>query len=141
MSTFKRLFNVGMGKAKVASKGVSEAVSGVGDVAPSGDWVDSVRHTAADAAETVAEVIRPAERVARAETASGARAETAKPAALERNRICAEPSVPAARMTISACSTVCGSASVPEREHTDTCHAASFRATLKTSTPQNMRAP
>ena len=51
MSTFKRLFNVGKGKAKVARKGVADT-----------DWVDAARHTAADAAEAVADAIRPPDR-------------------------------------------------------------------------------
>lgn len=51
MSTFKRLFNVGKGKAKVARKEAAET-----------DWVDVARHKVADAAETVADAIRPPEK-------------------------------------------------------------------------------
>jgi hypothetical protein len=50
MSTFKRLFNVGKGKAKVARQGVAESFSG---------GADGLRHSAADAAESLAETIRP----------------------------------------------------------------------------------
>ena len=51
MSTFKRLFNVGKGKAKVAQKDVAET-----------DWVDVARNKVADATEAVADAIRPPER-------------------------------------------------------------------------------
>lgn len=51
MSTIKRLFNVGKGKARVAQKEAAET-----------DWVDVARHRAADAAEAVADAIRPPER-------------------------------------------------------------------------------
>ena len=59
MSTFKRLFNIGKGKAKVASREVGEAFGGARTSAGEGQWADDVRHRAADAAEALAGALRP----------------------------------------------------------------------------------
>ena len=50
MSTFKRLFNVGKGKAKVTRNSVSSSLA---------DGTDGMRHAAADAAEAFADAVRP----------------------------------------------------------------------------------
>ncbi len=59
MSTFKRLFNIGKGKAKAASRDVGEAFGSATTSVSDGQWADDVRHRAADAAEAIAGVIRP----------------------------------------------------------------------------------
>lgn len=53
MSTFKRLFNVGKGKARVARRDAGEALDPA-------ELLESARHRAADAAEAMADAIRPA---------------------------------------------------------------------------------
>ena len=50
MSTFKRLLNIGKGKARAASKNLPTGLA---------DGTDDLRHAAADAAEALADVIRP----------------------------------------------------------------------------------
>ena len=61
MSTFKRLFNIGKGKAKVASRQAGEAFGGARSSTDEGQWADDVRHRAADTAEALASAIRPAD--------------------------------------------------------------------------------
>ena len=78
MSTFKRLFNVGKGKAKVAQKGVQDALSKSADTP--GEWADQARHRAADAAEALAEALRPDERVEAAKPVDAEPPESVEPA-------------------------------------------------------------
>ncbi|NCG19943.1 MAG: hypothetical protein GWP91_13115 [Rhodobacterales bacterium] len=59
MSTFKRLLNIGKGKAKVASRGMSDALDGARSGTGDGQWTADARHRAADVAEALADVIRP----------------------------------------------------------------------------------
>lgn len=59
MSTFKRLFNIGKGKAKVVSREAGEAFGDVRTTVGEGQWADDVRHRAADAAEALAGALRP----------------------------------------------------------------------------------
>ena len=54
MSTFKRLLNVGKGKAKVARRDLGDTVR-----PGRGGLLDDARHAAADTAEAFAEAIRP----------------------------------------------------------------------------------
>ena len=68
MSTFKRLFNVGRGKAKGVQRDVEDAFGRTSE-AP-GEWADKARHKAADAAEALAGAIRPGESEAADSSAS-----------------------------------------------------------------------
>ena len=55
MSTFKRLLNLGRGKAKVAGKSARETAESVHP----DSILNDARHAAADAAEALADAIRP----------------------------------------------------------------------------------
>lgn len=77
MSTFKRLFNVGRGKAKGVQRDVEDALGRTSE-AP-GEWADKARHKAADAAEALADVIRPGEAGAADASASPTTAAVTEP--------------------------------------------------------------
>ena len=63
MSTFKRLLNLGKGKTRQTRNKATEVVDAVRDGVSGGEWVEGARHKAADAAEALAEAIRPEDRV------------------------------------------------------------------------------
>ncbi|MCO4746345.1 MAG: hypothetical protein KC912_16230 [Proteobacteria bacterium] len=56
MSTFKRLVNLGKGKIKTATSGSSTPAASTTE-----DWVSDARNKAADAAEALADALRPEE--------------------------------------------------------------------------------
>lgn len=58
MSTFKRLLNLGRGKLKVAARAKPTTTD---EPRPTDAWVSGARHRAADAAEALADAIRPGE--------------------------------------------------------------------------------
>ena len=64
MSTFKRLLNLGKGKTRETRNKAADVVDAVREGVSGGEWVDDARHKAADAAEALAEVIRPEDRSA-----------------------------------------------------------------------------